>query len=260
MPTYKMTIEYDGTGFHGWQVQPDCKTIQGAVEKALETVFKTKIRIIAAGRTDAGVHALGQVSSFRTEAQVDLSRIIPSLNALTPRGVAILDFCRVDNNFNARMKAVAREYRYYLLNRNAPCAIRRKYSWHFKKPLDLDEIKKCVSFILGEHDFSAFRAADCPAHSPICTMHLGTVEKGDDGFVTFRFVSSRFLKHMVRTLVGTLNMVGTGKISSEEFLQIFRGLDRTLAGPSIEPAGLFLHKVYYPGELVPRMNPDLYSL
>jgi tRNA pseudouridine38-40 synthase len=246
MSTYRMTIEYDGTRYHGWQVQPDRITVQEMIERALETLCKHPVRVIPAGRTDAGVHALGQVASFRTESALDLGTVVNSLNALTPRDVAILDFAKTPDEFNARKHAMARHYRYVVLNRQSPTGVRRRFCWHVRESLDYEAIRTALRALVGSHDFSSFRASDCSAKDPVCHIKRAELIEAGDGFLHIELSSTHFLKNMVRAIVGTLHEIGRGKIPPEQMATILAAKDRTKAAFTCPPLGLFFVSVDYP--------------
>lgn len=251
MPTYRMLIEYEGTRYHGWQVQPDRITVQQVIEEALQTLLKEQVRIQAAGRTDAGVHAVGQVASFITKVPLDRQRFLRSVNALTPYDIAILDVKAAPDEFNARRWATGREYRYFLINRDAPSAVKRHFSWHVPVALDIDAMRQAAGHLIGEHDFASFCASGCDSKTTLRTMRTAALNQRPDGFLEFVFLANGFLKSMVRAIVGTLHQIGLGKIPAGEIEKILSAGDRTEAGPTAPARGLFFTRVDYSEDLEP---------
>ena len=251
MFTYRMLIEYEGTRYHGWQFQPGLITVQGAIEKGLEVLCKHPVRIIAAGRTDAGVHATGQVASFRTETLLDLTRILRSLNALTPRDISILDFKPAPDGFNARSWATGREYRYWILNREPPCSLRRRFYWHVRRPLDVSAMQQALERLVGQHDFASFKAADCASKTSVRILSRACCKTHPDGGLEFVFYANGFLKSMIRAIIGTIHQIGQGAIQPQEMTRILESCDRNHAGPSAPAQGLIFTRVDYPEDLVP---------
>lgn len=246
MNYYCMLIEYDGSAFYGWQIQPDRLTVQQALQDALKVLCKEQIKVIAAGRTDTGVHATGQVAGFCFDGQLDLRKTIHSLNAITPRQVSILDMKAAPEGFDARRWATGREYRYYILNRPSPSALSRGRWWHLNGPLDLDAMEQGARTLLGEHDFTSFRGTGCGAKSPVRTMDVAKLNRLENGLTEWVFHGNGFLRHMIRNIIGTLHQVGEGKIGSEAISELLEAKDRTLAGPTAPPHGLYFTKVDYP--------------
>ncbi len=222
----KLTIEYDGTGYSGWQRQSRRPSVQGEIERAIRAVTKEKVDLIGAGRTDAGVHALGQVANFKTDGRIATPGIPRALNAHLPEAIRIQEAEDVDDAFHARYSATGRTYRYALLNRAAPSAILRFHAYHVPEPLDLDAISGALPALRGTHSFTAFR--------------------GSADMVIFTFEADRFLRHMVRLIVGTLLKVGHGKLAPEDVGEILASEDNQRAGPRVPAQGLFLVKVVYP--------------
>lgn len=251
MPTYRILIEYEGTNYHGWQVQKDSITVQHVIEKALEILCGHKVRIIAAGRTDTGVHAAGQVASFFTDKELEPYKAIHSLNALTPRDIAIVDMKIGPDGFDARRWAISREYRYYIINRPAPCALNRRYNWHLIHDIDSKAMEKASAYLLGEHDFTSFRGSGCGAKSPVRFMEEIKLVCRSGGLIEWRFVANGFLKHMIRNIMGTLHNVGRGKMMPEEMESLIYAKDRRVAGPTAPPHGLVFCNVGYPENVEP---------
>jgi tRNA pseudouridine38-40 synthase len=240
----KLIVEYDGTNYHGWQIQPNGDTIQSMLERALSVFCAAPIRITGSGRTDAGVHALGQVANFHTGKPVDRHRLLRGLNALTPADITIKDAVVVADAFDARRAARARIYRYQILNRPTPSPFYRNRAWHLHEPLDIEAMRAAIPCLLGEHDFSSFRAAGCDAEHPVRTVYQTSLEKHGD-LVVYTIEATAFLRHMVRNIVGTLADVGHGTRTAESFAEVLAARDRTRAGITAPAHGLFLVEVKY---------------
>ena len=240
----KLTIEYDGTGFSGWQRLKGRPSIQAEIERAIQAVTKEKVNLIGAGRTDAGGHALGQAANFTTEGRVTVDRIPPALNHHLPPSIRILDAVEVDAGFHARYSATGRTYRYAILNRLAPSAILRAHAVHIPKPIDLNAVAEAIDALRGTHAFTAFRATGSGERTTVCTMRRADVAHSGD-MVIFTFEADRFLRHMVRLIVGTLLRVGEGKLAPETVGEILASEDNHRAGPRAPAHGLFLVDVTY---------------
>lgn len=237
-------IEYDGSAFHGWQSQPDGNTVQDVLEAALTVVADRPTRVICAGRTDAGVHALCQIVHFDTDAQRPETAWVRGVNANLPDSVAVRWAQAVPDDFHARFSAQARRYRYVLLNRpQRPALWIRHAGWHHQA-LDADAMAAAAQHWLGEHDFSAFRAAECQAKSPIKTLYQADVRRQGDWLV-FDFHANAFLHHMVRNLVGTLVYVGKGAHAPDWAAEVLASRSRDVAAPTFSPAGLYFAGVDY---------------
>ncbi len=245
MKNYKLTIEYDGTNYHGWQVQARDTSIQETIEAALITMTREKIRLAGSGRTDAGVHALGQTASFKTESAIPTHAFFAGLNSLLPDDIVITACEAVADDFHARFSARHKTYQYRIYNQTTPMAIGRQYAWHIRKKLDISRMSRAVEYITGTHDFKSFEGTGSPRdHTVREVLHAGISENGN-GFVFFEITANGFLRYMVRNLVGTLANVGLGKTSPEGFRQILQAKDRDLAGATAPPQGLFLVSVSY---------------
>ena len=241
---YRLLLEYDGTDYHGWQLQPNARTLQEVLETALATVLRHPARLHAAGRTDAGVHALGQVATFHTERAIDVREVRKALNALTPSDVAVREVAPVPQSFDARRSATSRVYEYRIWNQPWRSAFWHRYTWHVPRALDLRAMRAAAAVFVGEHDFSAFRAADCDSESRIRrVLHSGFTET--ENLCTYRIQANAFLKHMVRTIVGTLVVVGSGELAPDDVARILASRDRTQAGATAPPQGLCLVAVSY---------------
>ncbi|WP_323014673.1 tRNA pseudouridine(38-40) synthase TruA [Devosia sp.] len=245
MPRYKLTIEYDGTPFSGWQRQADRPSVQQAVERAIHAMSGETVTLQAAGRTDAGVHALGQVVHFDLSRTWDSFRIREALNYhLRPNPVAVLSAEAVGTDFEARFSARARHYEYRILNRRAPAVLERNHVWHVPMELDADAMDHAAGLILGLHDFTTFRSAECQAKSPLRTLDVFRVRREIEHVVVT--ASARgFLHHQVRSMVGSLKLVGEGKWSPADFRAALDARDRRRCGAMAPAAGLFLTGVDY---------------
>ena len=239
----KLTVEYDGTNYLGWQMQPNGPTIQSQLELAVSTFFGVPTRVTASGRTDAGVHALGQVVNFFCDREPDLHRLRRGLNALTPDDISIRDVEIVADSFDARRDGRSRTYQYRILNRPTPSPFHLKYAWHLHETLDVRPMRKAIRYLEGEHDFSAFRASGCDAPHPIRTVYRTSLEQGE--LLVFTIEATAYLRHMARNIVGTLVEVGRGLRTPQSFAELLEARDRTKAGPTAPPQGLFLMEVKY---------------
>lgn len=244
---YKLILEYEGTNLLGWQKQLDGSSVQEYVEKAIFNFCGEETEVYGAGRTDAGVHALGQVAHFDLEKTHDIFRIKEALNAhlrTLDAPVSILDVAMVDNNFNARFSAIGRSYIYRITNRRAPLILDKYRSWWVYVPLDVEKMRQGAKHLLGHHDFSSFRAAKCQAKSPLKTLDkLDISQNGEE--ITFYVEAKSFLHHQVRNMVGTLKMVGDGHLSPEDIATILEQKNREAAGPTAPAHGLYLNKIFY---------------
>lgn len=237
-------VEYDGSAFNGWQAQPDGRTVQNVLESALATVAASEIRVHCAGRTDAGVHALCQVVHFDTEVVRPDTAWVRGVNANLPGSVAVRWAQPVSEDFHARFSAQGRRYRYVLLNRpQRPALWTNNVGWHHA-PLNAEDMATAARYLLGEHDFSAFRAAECQAKSPIKTLYKADVRRQGDWLV-FDFHANAFLHHMVRNLVGTLVYVGKGAHAPAWVAEVLSSRSRAVAAPTFAAAGLYFAGVDY---------------
>jgi tRNA pseudouridine38-40 synthase len=242
---FKITIEYDGTDFHGWQIQPKDKTIQGEIEKALLIMTKSHVEVHGSGRTDAGVHALNQTASFSCDTKIPAESFKKGLNCLIPDSIAIKECIEVPPDFHARFSAKSKTYEYRIINRPLRPVIGRNYVWHIWQPLDVGKMKKAASFINGKHDFKSFEAAGSPrAHTIRTISHLEVYYDGKEN-IKIEVSADGFLRYMVRNITGTLVQTGLGKISPDEIPEIIEKKDRGSAGMTAPPHGLFLKEVIY---------------
>lgn len=237
-------IEYDGSRFLGWQTQPGGGAVQDALEGALAAISGAPVATVCAGRTDRGVHARAQIVHFDTDAARPSSAWVRGVNALLPESIAVLWAHEVALDFHARYSARSRAYRYVLLNRPVRPALAARYAGWFHLPLDVQAMRDAARQLLGEHDFSAFRSAECQAKSPVRTLHALEVERHGER-VDFVFRANAYLHHMVRNIVGTLVYVGKGKHPPGWTLEVLESRDRALAAPTIGPEGLYLESIEY---------------
>ena len=245
MRNIKLLIEYDGTAYLGWQIQPKGPTLQGKIEEKLSLLTGEVIHLVGSGRTDAGAHAFGQVSNFRTESKMDPGSIQRALNSLLPPDIVIRKVEEADERFNARRSVRSKVYEYRILNRLLRSAFHLRYAWHLPQKLDFGEMKRAARILIGEHDFSSFRSVGSPTRTAIRRVIRAEWRRGRDGLIRFEIEANGFLKQMVRAIVGTLVEVGRGKISVEEFRRILDAKDRKMAGPTAPAHGLFLKEVKY---------------
>jgi tRNA pseudouridine38-40 synthase len=241
-----MVVEYDGTDYCGWQLQTDLPTIQGALERALGTILGHAVRVEASGRTDSGVHALGQVAAFSTPGHADARTMLRSLNGLAGKGIVIRGLREVHDSFDPRRDASRRTYEYAIDNRPYPSPFRRRFSWHVPAPLDVERMSSAASALVGRHDFASFQAADCDAEGSEREVFESVLEPRGDELI-YRIAATSFLRHMVRNIVGTLVEVGRGARDADSIAALLAARDRRLAGATAPPRGLFLVRVDYEG-------------
>lgn len=245
MPRYKLTIEYDGRGFAGWQVQAGQATVQGVLTAAIAAFAGESTLVQGAGRTDAGVHARGQVAHMDLAREWDTDTVRDALNAhLRPHAVAVLAAERVGQDFNARMSAVKRHYLYRIVNRRADLALHAGHAWRVPRPLNVAAMHAAAQKLVGKHDFTTFRAAECQAKSPVKTLDRLDVLRDDEEVHVLASARS-FLHHQVRSMVGSLVLVGQGKWSAADLETALYARDRTACGPVAPPDGLYLMRVDY---------------
>ncbi len=237
-------VEYEGRNFQGWQSQATGTTLQDTLQQALSRIAAASIAVVAAGRTDAGVHALEQVVHFDSTAQRPLSAWVRGVNSELPDSMAVRWAHAVPDEFHARFSAQGRSYRYLLINRQVRSAVHAGRAGWFHLPLDIQAMQEAAQYLLGEHDFSAFRAAECQAKSPV--KHMNSIDIYRSGeMLVFDFSASAFLHHMVRNLVGCLVYVGKGKHPPSWMAQILAGRERRHAAPTFSPDGLYLRRIQY---------------
>ena len=244
MRNIKLTIEYDGTNYHGWQIQPNGITIQEVIQNALATLTKTHAQIIGAGRTDAGVHAAGQVANFFSEFELNSRSMRKALNSMLPDDVVITDVQDVPSDFHARFSALSRTYRYTILNREFPSAFLGSTTHFFPRPIDTDRIDDVYGALIGEKDFSSFRRTGSERINPVCTVLEASCWREAD-LVYFQIEADAFLRGMVRALVGTMLKLQEVPDTINQFQKILDARDRSAAGPSAPARGLSLIAVKY---------------
>ncbi len=243
MTTVRLELEYDGSGFRGWAAQPGLRTVQGELEAALATVLREPVQLTVAGRTDTGVHALGQVASFVTEADVreDLAR---RLNGVSPDDIAVTAANAVEDGFDARRDAKSRSYRYRLLTRSAPSPFEQGRALWWPHRVDLEALKACAAALRGTHDFTAFT----PTQTDHVRFDRDILDAGweqDGDLLVFRATADAFMRNMVRILVGTMLEVANGRRSIDSFTKLLDGAPRSAAGDTAPPHGLYLESVAY---------------
>jgi len=244
MKNIKLTIEYDGTNYHGWQIQSNAKTVQETIEKAIYGLTGEKITINGSSRTDQGVHAYGQVSSFFTHSNIPPDRLSYALNRMLPHDIVIKKSEEVDKDFHARYCSKGKKYRYLIYNSNFPSAIFRNRSYHISHNLDMEKMNKSIKFFLGTHDFSAFKSVGSSVKTSVRTIFDVNLTKMEDN-ICFEVSGDGFLYNMVRIMVGTIVDVGMGRIKVEDIPYIIESRDRKKAGRTAPPHGLYLVEVYY---------------
>ena len=244
MRNLKLTLEYDGTNFSGWQVQKDKRTVQQEIEVALSKILKEEVSIIGSGRTDAGVHALGQVCNFKTEKTIKPQELLFAINTLLPMDIVVINVEEVDESFHSRNSAKKKHYRYVINNSKFPSALNANREYHFKYFLDVESMQLAANDIIGEHDFKAFSAAGTTVKDYTRTIYLLKINRLGDRVVV-DIVGNGFLYNMVRIIVGTLLDVGSGKLDICVIKNMLNTKDRTLGGRTVGPEGLYLVDVGY---------------
>ncbi|MGH2568342.1 MAG: tRNA pseudouridine(38-40) synthase TruA [Bacteroidota bacterium] len=242
MRNLKLILEYDGTNFVGWQVQPNGRSVQEELEKALMQIMREECKTNAAGRTDSGVHARGQVANFFAASSIDTKQLQKSLNGLLPDDIVVLKAEEVGQQFHARYSATARRYKFYIARR--PSALLRNFSWQVGYDLDLSLMRRCAELVHGEHDFQSYCKVEAAVDHYRCIVRSATWQEVDATLV-FEISANRFLHGMVRALVGTMVDVGRGYTSFDQFREILDARDRRTAGMAAPAKGLFLEEVYY---------------
>lgn len=247
MRNLRLTVEYDGTSYSGWQKQPQAPTVQAELEKVLSKVSGHPVELLAAGRTDAGVHALGQVCNFKSSTPLSPKRLVAVSNQLLPRDIRVVNARVVPDAFHATYDAASKIYRYVLRTSGVKSVFDRHthYAVRHSKPLDLAAMRRAARYLKGTHDFRSFQGPTAYPRDPIRTLYsVRVLKRGAE--VWLEFHGKSFLYNMVRILSGTLLQVGTGKRRPEDVKSILKAKDRRQAGPTLPPAGLFLVKVFYP--------------
>lgn len=244
MKNYKINIEYNGTNYSGWQIQPNVPTIQGEITKVLKRITGSEISIIGSGRTDTGVHALGQVANFKIEDELNIRKVKHSLNSLLPKDIAISEFAEADTNFHSRFDAKLRSYLYLFTNNKSPFYY--EYSYHYSPifNLDLERLNEISYNILGEHDFTSFSKKNTDTENMICNISLAKWRRVKNHII-FRIDGNRFLHGMVRTIVGTILEIAEKNKPIDEIAKIVTAKNREVAGKSVPARGLFLLNIKY---------------
>jgi tRNA pseudouridine38-40 synthase len=245
MKNIKLTIEYDGTNYSGWQNQDNAVTVQEKLEEAIKELTKEEVKLIGSGRTDSGVHARGQVANFFTNSTIPGEKFKYALNNILPGDIAIIESEEVDVNFHSRFDAVKKRYRYRIYNGEMPRPLYRNYSYHYKYNLDLDKMREAAKYLIGTHDFVSFMGSGSVVKTTIRTIYKIDIQKLNE-FIDITLEGDSFLRYMVRIIVGTLLKVGNNQISADEIPRIIEAKDRHCAGPTVPPQGLYLEEVYYP--------------
>ncbi len=240
----KLIVEYEGTRYHGWQRQGGLPTIQKVIEEVIFTITREESRLASSGRTDAGVHALGQVANFTTRSRLPLHNLLRGMNSLLPEDIKIREIAEAAPDFHARFSARSKSYLYRIDNGPVQSVFYRNFAWHIYETLDLEKMNEAAEFLKGEHDFTSFCAAGHETKTYIRRIMETELSRSGD-LITFRIEATGFLKYMVRNLVGTLAYVGMAKITPACFRDIMDARDRTVAGPTAPPQGLFLESVRY---------------
>jgi tRNA pseudouridine38-40 synthase len=242
---FKLIIEYDGSRYHGWQRQKEDRSIQGEIEKALKTITGRSLTLIGAGRTDAGVHARGQVANFKCETRLEPATLRNALNALLEDDIVITGCEAVSSSFHARYDAKSKVYHYRMLNRPLPAAIGRQYSWFIRKALNHEAMRAAIAILIGSHDFKAFEGTGSARQHTTRHIHSAELSARDNGLLVFQIEADGFLRYMVRNIVGTLVDVGLEKLTPNDFKRILASKDRSQASVTAPAQGLTLIKVNY---------------
>ena len=245
MRNIKLTIEYDGKDFNGWQKQPNKLNIQGTIEKAIEEITGEKIELSASGRTDSGVHALGQVANFKTNSTIPIEKFPIAINSKIKKSIVIKSAEEVEERFHSRLCCKKKTYRYIINNTKEGTAIYRNLETHIPIKLDVNKMKQAISYFEGEHDFKTFKSSGTSSKSSVRTIYKAELIEKENNKIWIELTGNGFLYNMVRIIVGTLVDVGLGKIEPEEIKKIIEEKDRAKAGKTLPPQGLYLVKVEY---------------
>ncbi|MEN6422659.1 MAG: tRNA pseudouridine(38-40) synthase TruA [Smithella sp.] len=245
MRNFKMTVEYDGAAYCGWQRQDNGISIQQKLEEAIKLITGQKVSVIGSGRTDAGVHALNQVGSFKCFTKLPVNRIFLGVNSVLPPDIVVKELEEVGDDFHALRDVKSKTYVYKIYNQRLRPALGRNYSWHVRYPLDIGKMKKAAKYLLGTHDFSCFCAAGTDVKDHVRTIIDAEIKTGEEGLMEIKVESRGFLKYMVRNIIGTLVEVGRGKREPEEMKLIIESKNRNIAGVTAPACGLFLKEVKY---------------
>lgn len=244
MRNIKLIIEYDGKGFGGWQKQPNKLNIQGEIEYAIEQITGEKVDLIASGRTDAGVHSLGQTANFKTNCNIPIEKIPNAINSKLKKSIRIKYAEEVDERFHSRYNCKSKKYRYIINNSQTGSAIYRALEYNVTNYIDIEKMKQAAKYLEGEHDFTSFKASGTSNKNSIRTIYKINIEKNGER-ILMEYEGNGFLYNMVRIISGTLVDVGTGKIKPEDVKKILDAKDRKLAGRTLPPQGLYLVEVHY---------------
>ena len=244
MRNIKLVIEYDGKNFGGWQKQPNKLNIQGEIEKAIEEITGEEVELNASGRTDAGVHSLGQTANFKTNSTIEISKIPVAINSKLKQSIRVISAEEVDERFHARYSCTGKKYRYIINNSKYGSAIYRDFEYHMPIKLNVEDMKKAIKHFEGEHDFKGFKASGTSSKSSVRTIYSAKVIVDGDR-ISLELEGNGFLYNMVRIISGTIVDVGLGKVKPEEIPEIIESKDRTRAGKTLPPQGLYLVEVYY---------------
>ncbi len=244
MRNIKLTIEYQGKDFNGWQKQPNKLNIQGEIERAIGSITGEEIDLIGSGRTDAGVHSLGQVANFKTNSTLPIEKFALAINSRLKKSIVIKHAEEVEEQFHSRYSVHSKKYRYVINNSSTGTAIYRELEYQFPLPLNIEKMQQAAKYLEGEHDFSAFKASGTSSKNSVRKIFKAEVEKQDER-VYIELTGSGFLYNMVRIIAGTLLDVGTGKIQPEEIPEIIKSKDRKKAGKTLPAVGLYLVEVTY---------------
>ncbi len=247
MRNLKLVIEYDGTGYSGWQYQPDKPTIQGVLKKAIskvEDVSLDSIKLVGASRTDAGVHAIGQVANFLSNRELSADRFRKAINSLLPEDIVVKSVEEVPLSFNARRNAKGKKYKYVILNRDYPSALERNRVYYLPFALDIELVRKAIPMFIGKKDFASFQSSGGEVKTTVREIFQFSLDVEGD-YLIFTITGNGFLKQMVRNIIGTLVFVGLKKFSLDDIPLIFKARDRRMAGPTAPPYGLYLVEIFY---------------
>ena len=245
LQTFKLIVEYDGSAFHGWQRQKRDRSVQATLEEALARMTREKVTVIGSGRTDAGVHARGQAAGFTTTSRLDAAAFLRGLNSLLPDDVVVCACDRMSDDFHARFDVRSKHYRYHIRNRPVAPAIGRQFVWHIRRPLDVAAMRRAAQIVRGTHDFKAFEGVGSPRAHTVRNVTVSTLTATAEGELTYDIEANGFLRFMVRNIVGTLVEVGLGKRSPDDVQRILQSRDRSQAGATAPPQGLYLMEVNY---------------
>jgi tRNA pseudouridine38-40 synthase len=245
MFNFKLILEYDGTAYNGWQRQAEDPTVQAEIERALAVMTSSTVTLIGAGRTDAGVHALGQVANFRCDTRLEPEAILKGLNSLLPEDIAVRDCRWAPASFHARFDAKSKLYHYQILNRDTRAAIGRHYVWFIHRPLNVKAMEQATAVLVGRHDFKAFESSGSPRAHTVRHIRRATWVEEPDGRLVFQIEADGFLRGMVRNIVGTCVAVGLGRRDPAEMDVILTSRDRRQAGAAAPARGLFMVEVKY---------------